>query len=202
MMDKIDYAKINAELSGITEAGHIDFLQEILPDLWCDEYAAGLEVCQPNFIDIGTFCVVFDLAISAGECAGERQEDRVIAVYGLSAPPKAKRDAARMRGYLGKTGEVFGEGYDKGHFIAHSAGGDILDSVAWFPQERRLNRGWSEPGSRYRQMETFCADNPGTFMFSRPIYHGRTFWPAFLEFGILRNGALEVEAFDNRRAPP
>lgn len=107
--------------------------------------------------------------------------------------------AVLTRGYLGKTGEVFGEGYDKGHFIAHSAGGDVLDSVAWFPQERRLNRRWSAPGNRYRKMETYCANNPGTFMFSRPIYHDRTFWPSCLEFGILRSGILEVEVFDNRR---
>lgn len=109
----------------------------------------------------------------------------------LADMPKAER--------IGFTGEVFGEGYDKGHFIAHSAGGDSLECVAWFPQRRRLNRRWSAPGGRYRDMETYCARNPGTFMFSRPIYDDATFWPAFLEFGVLRDGVLEIEAFDNRR---
>lgn len=198
-MREIDYQEINRELAGVAGSEQAGFLKDVLAELWCEDYAAGLDVCQPNFIDIASFCVIFDLAAWAGDCVGERQEDRVIAVYGLSAPPQARRDAARMRGYLGKTGEVFGEGYDKGHFIAHSAGGDVLDSVAWFPQERRLNRGWSKSGSRYREMETYCANNPGTFMFSRPIYQDFTFWPAFLEFGILRDGALKVEVFDNQR---
>lgn len=198
-MNRIDYGTIGSELRLVAEEDKIGFLADRLPDMWSADYEDHVAACQLNFIDIGTFCVIFDLAQAAGGNADERQEDRVVAIYGLSCPPKAARDAARMRGYLGKTRDIFGAGFDKGHFIAHSAGGDILDSVNWFPQERRLNRGWSEQGSLYRSLERYCAANPDTFMFSRPIYSSPTTWPDFLEFGVLRGGALEVLVFDNRR---
>jgi len=103
-----------------------------------------------------------------------------------------------MRGYLGRTCEAYGDGYDKGHFIGHSLGGGVLDSVNWFRQERRLNRGWSSEGRVYRRMERYCAVHPGTFVFSRPIYDTLTDRPDVIEFGMLRGGKLDVCQFRNR----
>ncbi|MBF0095689.1 MAG: hypothetical protein HQL34_14225, partial [Alphaproteobacteria bacterium] len=149
-------------------------------------------------IDIGTFRVIFDL--TSMDCSNsEIQEDRVIAILGRSCPPAVPRDAGRMRGFLGPTRDVFGEGYDKGHFIAHSLGGDVLDSLNWFRQEHRLNRGWSDEGRAYRRLERLCAGRPGTFLFSRPLYLTPSARPDHLEFGVLIDCRLEVCRFDNRR---
>ena len=95
---------------------------------------------------------------------------------------------------------MFGPGWDKGHFIAHSIGGavDGLEANV-FVQRRDLNRGWSVAGKRFRQMEQYCVLNPGTLCFSRPLYADQTAKPAFVEFGVLkRGGELWVESFDNR----
>ena len=194
----IDYSRIDAEIAGLDEERAIAVLSGLLPGLWCDDYEDGVAEANPQLIDIGSFRVIFDLT-SMGCSDPDIQEDRVIAIFGRSCPPVAARDAVRMRGFLGPTREAFGEGYDKGHFIAHSMGGDVLDSLNWFRQERRLNRGWSADGRVYRRLERLCAARPGTFLFSRPLYHTPSARPDLLEFGVLHDGRLEVCRFDNRR---
>jgi hypothetical protein len=68
-----------------------------------------------------------------------------------------------------------------------------------FVQRRELNRGWSEAGKRFREIEKYCVLNPGTFCFSRPIYVDPTAEPAFVDFGPLKSGGeLWTECFDNR----
>ena len=59
-----------------------------------------------------------------------------------------------MSNIFGRTGEIFGADYDKGHFVCHSAGGGGDWNL--FPQ-LPLNRGWSEEGRLYRKMEAFVA---------------------------------------------
>src|SRR5436309_2711000 len=56
-----------------------------------------------------------------------------------------------------------------------------------FVQRRALNRGWSEAGKLYREMEKYCVLNPSTFCFIRPLYVDPTAKPAFVEFGLLKN---------------
>jgi hypothetical protein len=85
---------------------------------------------------------------------------------------------------------------DKGHFIAHSIGGGLDMNV--FLQDRALNRGFSEAGKLYRDMESYCRLNPGTFCFSRPIYADTTSVPRWLEFGLVKeDGSIWVEVFEN-----
>lgn len=199
------YEDVNRRIIGLNDQEFAAFVEHHLVDHWCDEYYSEVSVANPQVMDIGSFTVIFDFTASLDDSdfqGGSRQADRVIAIYGRSCPPQAVRDAVRMRGFLGETFDVFGHGYDKGHFIAHTAGGDILDSVNWFRQERRLNRGWSEQGKIYRKMERFCAVHPGTFLFARPIYGNSTADPDRLEFGILRDGALDAWIFDNRSQSP
>ena len=109
------------------------------------------------------------------------QESCLVAAYGISAPQDSPRDDRRLRGWVGRTERVFGKGWDKGHFIAHSIGGavDGLEANV-FAQRRSLNRGWSAEGKRFRAMEKYCADNAGVFCFHRPIYADGS------EFGILK----------------
>jgi len=123
-------------------------------------------------------------------------EDRVVGVLGVSARAEEGRDASRMRGWVGPTEELVGTERDKGHFMAHSIGGGLDVNV--FSQDRRLNRGWSSQGKLYRQMETYCYEQPGTFCFSRPIYADGSSVPRWLEFGLLKSDqTLWVEVFDN-----
>jgi hypothetical protein len=127
-------------------------------------------------------------------------EARLIGVSGCSAPNEVKRDDSRLRGWVGPTGKTFGPGWDKGHFMAHSIGGAVDQlEVNVFIQRRDLNRGWSDAGRRYREMEQYCKFNLGTFCFSRPIYFDQSAKPAFVEFGILKNvHELAIGCFDNR----
>ena len=67
-----------------------------------------------------------------------------------------------------------------------------------FLQDRKLNRGLSEAGELYRDMEKYCLVNPGTFCFSRPVYADTTSVPRWLEFGLIKqDGSNWVEVFEN-----
>ena len=63
---------------------------------------------------------------------------------------------------------------DDGHFMAHGIGGGF--AVNRFSQERGLNRGWPSQEKIYRQMETYCYEQPGTFCFSRPVDAIGSYW--------------------------
>ena len=68
-----------------------------------------------------------------------------------------------------------------------------------FPQLREVNRGWSETGKQYRAMERYVANNPGTFVFSKPVYDDLSTCPASYDYGYLDiNLTLIVETFINR----
>jgi len=183
---------------------HMPALIQELEYKWCDEYDAMTNnINSINSINFGAFTLLFDLTSEINDLETQTiHEDRVVVFYGTSLKPSLSRDTNRMRGFIGKTGMVFGSKFDKGHFISHGAGGGYLDSVNWFPQLRSLNRGWSEQGKRYRAMEKYTADNPGTFFFSRPIYEinskfKRSWTPDAIEFGILIENKIWAETFDN-----
>jgi len=179
----------------------VPYLRRHLPLKWRDLYVATLS--RPTNIvrfQCRTFEYLFDI-YSELEATGEvpydqTVEDRVVAVLGTSTNPDEPRDATRMRGWLGETGELVGTTRDKGHFIAHCIGGGLDVNV--FSQDRKLNRGWSPQGKVYRQMERYCQERPGTFCFSRPIYADSSSVPRWLEFGILKSDeCLWIEVFDN-----
>lgn len=183
----------------------IDILLEELPYLWRDAY---IEMTS-HPTDIvrwrrGTFEYIYDDYTSL-EAVGTvpydpHAEARLVAALGRSEPRRTERDDYRLKGWVGATEKMFGPGWDKGHFIAHSIGGavDGLEANV-FVQRRDFNRGWSKAGKQFREMERSCVLNPGTFCFSRPLYTDQTARPAFLEFGVLgSDGVLWVECFDNR----
>ncbi len=132
-----------------------------------------------------------------GEC-----EDRVIGVIGRSKPT-SRRDAkiaSWLRGLIGPTEARWSKHFDKGHFVAHSLGGGTELNI--FPQRRDLNRGWSEAGREFREMERYCLRNPGTLLFHRPIYLAEGFQPDALDFGLLKtDGELWVRRFNNIPPP-
>lgn len=95
---------------------------------------------------------------------------------------------------------ALGEGafaVDKGHFLGHASGG-VLD-INLFPHRRDLNRGWSPEGKRFRRMERFVAEHPGTFFFHRPCYDDGLWIPLALEYGVLLEGTRWwIERFRNK----
>jgi hypothetical protein len=197
----IDYEAALSEARKHDTANTILILEERLPSIWRDVYVKTV-AHEPNLVRFRyrTFEYICDI-YSALEVTGEVPydqtiEDRVVAVLGTSARAEEKRDASRSGGWTGPTEELLGTERDNGHFMAHCIGGGLDVNV--FSQERCLNRGRSPQGKIYRQMETYCYEQPGTFCFSRPIYADGSSVPRWLEFGVLKNDqTLWVEVFDN-----
>ncbi len=183
----------------------VEFLLEELPYLWRDAYVE-MTAHPPNVVRwrYRDFEYIYDdcasLEVTGSVPYDQKAEARLVAAVGRSRPKASARDDYRLKGWVGATEKMFGPGWDKGHFIAHSIGGavDGLEANV-FVQRRDLNRGWSVAGKRFRQMEKYCVLNPGTLCFSRPLYADQTAKPAFVEFGVLKCGdELWLESFDNR----
>jgi hypothetical protein len=192
----IDYAAGLATLSGEPIEAIVAVIRNEMPAAWiiryhrmCEGPTNVLEVALPNFTYLYDFCAEL---IDAGDLPPGAREDRAVAAFGISQSATKGRDASRIRGFPGSD-----ERGDRGHLAAHAAGGGLDINV--FHQDAYLNRGWSPQGKRYREMERHCAENDGTFFFSRLIYADATARPAEIEFGILQaDRTLWVEVFDNR----
>jgi hypothetical protein len=202
---KVNY---NGILATVIDSGPdeiIAFMVEELPYVWREAYLTmtprQTDICR---FGLGSFEYIYDdyatLEAKGAVSYDSKAEARLVAVLGRSTPRKQTRDDYRLRGWVGPTEAYFGRRWDKGHFIAHSIGGAVdRAEVNVFIQRRDLNRGWSREGKRFRAMEKYCALNPGTFCFNRPLYTDGSAKPAFIEFGVFTiNKELWVECFDNR----
>jgi hypothetical protein len=117
--------------------------------------------------------------------------NRVVAVHGRSGDAHGPRDAARMRGYPNPNR------VDRGHLVARAIGGGY--DLNLIPQDPALNRGHSEPGKVWRELETYLANNPNSEFFVRPTYEDNSDYPTQIEFGVqLANSEWRIETFDNR----
>jgi hypothetical protein len=197
----IDYGNILSELSDLNIERIIEVFFEKLPNLWSEKYIEMTPTTTNilQFNDSG-FEYMFDLSselIARGIVPNDQAvEDRLVVVFGRSRPRYIKRDKSRMRGFLGPSSEVFGDNYDKGHFIGHAIGGNL--DVNLFPQRKDINQGLSPRGKVFRRMEKHCFENPGTFCFHRPIYCDRSWHPCIIEFGLLtKEKSFWIERFEN-----
>lgn len=197
----IDYNHILSELSTFDIEKIIKFLWGKLPDRWCEKYQEMTPTVTNilRFDDNG-FEFIFDFSselVAKGIVPRDQAvEDRLVTVFGRSKPNHKKRDNNRIKGFLGPSSKVFGNNYDKGHFVAHSLGGGF--DINLFPQRRDVNQGKSKRGKVFRDMERYCLKNPGTFLFNRPIYCNRSWHPCIIEYGLLTiRGTLWVERFNN-----
>jgi hypothetical protein len=181
----LPFAKFAARASRVNPSSKLLVLEWFLSSSSIAEYRNAFprhgEILE--FKDHG-FTYLFDLYNSP------EGDDRVIAVYGQSRIPSSNRDSSRQQGFCRSSKDnpkrTFGKGlYDKGHFMAHSIGGGM--DVNFFPQNPPLNRGQSDPGRQYREMELEVAATPGTFVFARPIYTNETWVPTYLEYAVLRS---------------
>lgn len=183
-----------------------------LEDAWLYDYKCRLGELgyesegQYEFDSIGRLEYLNDSAVCLPDVRAKwrgvnREDHRVIAVHGFSVRTALDRELRLMRYYESSLAREFGETryecrFDQGHYIAHRMGGPIIHNL--FPQRADINRGHGELGKVYRAMETYAVRNPGTFVFSRPIYGDGTSHPFFLEYGILRRDLFWVEIFPNR----
>ena len=192
---EIAYAAGLRTLAGASYDHIVEVIRAEMPHAWiaryhlmCDGATNVLEVPLQNAHYLFDFCTEL---IETGELPRDAREDRAVVAYGIAQSPLAGRDSSRLRGFPGSD-----ERGDRGHLLAHAAGGGVDINV--FHQDAYLNRGWSPQGKRYREMERYCAKNPGTFFFSRLIYADETARPTEIEFGILMSdGTLWVDVFSN-----
>jgi len=153
----------------------------------------------------GTFEYLYDDYASL-EVTGRvplRSGDRSAISGGKRSFPDSGKSQGRLP--LERLGRCHGDDVRPGvgqralHRALHWRRGGSCRGSNVFVQLRALNRGWSEEGKHFREMEAYCEANPGTFCFNRPIYDDQTARPAFFEFGLVkREGRLWVECFSNR----
>ncbi|HEX9928181.1 MAG TPA: hypothetical protein VGB02_06585 [Pyrinomonadaceae bacterium] len=198
---EIDYAGLFSQISDADMETKIAFLAEELPHDFHEQYLLMTpritNLCRYFF---KKFEYIYDdysqLEVTGVVPYSPTIESRVVGVLGRSQPTSEKRDASRLKGWVGQTGKYFGENTDKGHFIAHTIGGGLEVNI--FAQRRDINQGRSTRGKIFRSMEKYCARHPNTFCFNRPLYSEDTSRPYMIEFGVLlESGELWVERFDN-----
>ncbi|HEX3434511.1 MAG TPA: hypothetical protein VHT25_10670 [Solirubrobacteraceae bacterium] len=191
----IDYVRLVAEHAP-TSATWDAFVREVIVDRWIAEYQQQCR-WQTQVLEIqqGELTFLYDAGPTLIETRHGEGEDRVVATWGRSVSPAAQRDRARLSGFL-RDPRIWSEAHrDRGHFVAHSAGGGT--DLNLFPQAASLNRGRTPQGRRWREMERYAARHPGTPLFLRPIYDSARWTPAELDFGILKPPELRLERFSN-----
>jgi hypothetical protein len=129
--------------------------------------------------------------------AKDEPANRVVVAWGRSGRPAGPKDAVRLRGFPSPAGKS-PQSLDRGHLVAHSFGGSE-EGINLIPQNRALNRGWSEEGKSWRRLESDLAARPGTEFFVRPLYRDSSDLPCAIEFGVQReDGEWDSDIFRNR----
>lgn len=159
---------------------------------WCEDYTASYPGALQTELNLGPAAFLFDHTF-----------ERVTIAYAISEEQLTARDANRMRGFPNVNASVravLGDKAfpaDRGHFLGHASGGQL--DINLFPHKRDLNRGWSPEGKKFRAMERYVAENPGTFFYHRPLYGDNTWVPESLEYGVLlENSKWWTDVFQNR----
>jgi hypothetical protein len=191
-IEPVEYRRPAVE-QGVGADGWDTFIRHVLVERWLaayrDENNAPTEVLE---ISQGELTFLFD---APSLLPGSDHEDRTVAVWGCSRPPGRHRDRGRLANFIPQPLAWSAAGRDRGHLVAHAAGGNL--DLNLFPQSADLNRGCTDAGRRWRAMERYAALNPGTPLFVRAIYESSTWVPAALDYGLLRDGRLWCERFQN-----
>lgn len=182
-------AGAGAPLPGQGSRGWQNHLLNLVEDFYC-EYTPSAALMQFSH---GTADYLFDVA-------GDPQVERTIFALGRPAAPPEEREVTYQRRY--PLPQVTGyRAIDRGHFIPYTSGG--LYGPNLFAQDRALNRGWSEEGRRYRQMEQRAiAGAPDSQMFILAHYIDQTAVPGFLTLGVVAADSFVVDTFRNRYDEP
>lgn len=191
----IDYGRLTATRAP-TAATWDAFVREVLEPEWLAAYRAATPwTAEVLEIPQGELVFLFDAAPTLKR-APESGDDRVVAVWGRSHAPTEPRDRARLAGFLPNPLSWSRAELDRGHLVAHTAGGGL--DLNLFPQVSALNRGRSREGRLWRRMEDQAARNPGTPLFVRPVYCDSTWRPFAVELALLDGKRLWCECFSNQ----
>lgn len=181
--DSIDYERLPGAGGGLDDGQ----FGPALEDAWSQSYHAATDGKRDVIaFTVGSFTWLWDATRVAGET-----ENRLIGVYGRSDPQGLPRDQSRMQGFPSPQRDHTVK-VDRSHGAGHSLGGP---DEGWnlFPQVANVNR-----RGRWRELEIYCTDHPGTFMFMRAVYSNKSDEPAKLEYGVVEeDGQLTVEQFNN-----
>lgn len=197
----LDYARIVKDNDLKNTSDVMKFFVDFIADAWIDLYidSAGYsgEITLQYYYK---YAYIFDDTSTAlNNGYEEYSQPRVLGAFGISHGGVDQKNRKIMRGHPNASvvgSKLNGLKYDNGHFMSHLSGGSI--DLNLFPQRRDVNRGWGE-WKRYREMERYVCNNPGTFAFSRPLYEDLTIVPCQLEYGYcdLRLNFI-FETFPNR----
>lgn len=121
---------------------------------------------------------------------------RLVAAFGTTGNCPPPPLPSFMRGFPLPPHDV---PLDRGHIIARSSGGAEGIGLNLIPQDRRLNRGWGEPGKGWRLLERLMANTPGTFVWRRVVYDSADDVPTSIESLVVpdRNEPM-LDVFTNR----
>jgi hypothetical protein len=198
----IDYEAVLSRLSAADHNSLIARLVKTLPPLWLRAYRemTSTPVNAVRFSDRG-FEFLFDHASARpmeSPHGDDAVEDRIIAAFGRSRPSPIRQES-HARGLLGASAAAFGGHADRRHVPGGVLGG--THDGCLYPLRRDLRHDGSADGRAFRAMERYCAEHPGTFTFSRPVYDSPSWWPCDIEHGLLQDdGTLWVRSFDNTAA--
>jgi hypothetical protein len=187
----VDYAGLVRDLSRPLAPADVG---QVLLDAAADRYQRECPHCSlVQFTQSGA-TYLFDFA----SAVGAEQEDRTVAAWAVTPAAVARRDVSYQRGFP-LAADPDGPPVDRGHLIPHLSGGEFGPNI--FRQDRALNRGWSDGGRRFRALEREAAASPGTFYIGHLLYQDDTAYPMAIEIGILRDGTLHAERFQNKFPP-
>lgn len=194
-VQRIDYARLIEE-HAVSRADWDRFVRGSLVDRWMADYRR-MSGWPPRVLEIAQddLTYLFDAAPTLVEQRRGQGDDRLVAVWGCSHAAARARDGARMAGFLPGRARWSAAKRDRGHFVAHAAGGGM--DLNLFPQAAGLNRGSTAQGRRWRELERYAARHPGTPLFVRPIYDGASWVTAELDFAVLTETGLRYDRFAN-----
>jgi hypothetical protein len=171
------------------------FVRSALVEGWLEDYDATTPwVAEVLEIPHGPLTYLFDSAPTMS--GADSGNDRVVAVWGDSVAAVAPREKGRQAGFIPVPEKWSHVGMDRGHFVAHAAGGGM--DMNFFPQAKGLNRGTTERGKVWKAMEHQIIEHPGTPLFVRPLYHDGSWVPTLINYGVLTGEKLWKETFENR----
>jgi hypothetical protein len=202
----IDYDAVRSKYSTAEYDALVGKLRKALPSVWQKAYRKMVR--HPThvlrFSDRGVdllFDHVSELVDRGSLSVDQAVEDRVVVAFGRTNSAEPRRVGQRVNGLLGAASAILGGGTNRDH-VPGGLLGATLD-VCLFPQRRDLGREWSSDGRTYRAMEHYCAENPGTFAFTRLIYDSTSWWPCEIEHGLLRrDGTFWISIFENVTPQP
>ena len=203
--DELERTSSHLNWTELYRAAFKAWLAVALPPLWIDAYAGS----TPRTVQ------VVSIALQQYEFLYDLEQERVVAVCGLSWKDKSPRDTKYMAEFLGAvTSERKVRELLRGLDAQQAAKRRELLAKSW------RDRFFEEYGAKYdrghfvslrqggvydvnlfpqradvnqgrgkwqvyRDMERECVNRPGTFCFSRPLYSDLTWVPSELEYGVV-----------------